>query len=134
MNLCTEQGSIEFRTPLCVILAMPLNDFALIFDGIKNTLPIWQKLLIPRVHNNDFLIIPCVCGKSLKVPVMFKGWRSKKNPKFHLNRAINGVLPSRCYHKWLETKEILPKNVVNQYCDKQNVLAKVVTVCHIICR
>ena len=96
--------------------------------------PYDKKLLIPRVHNNDILIIPCVCGKSLKVPVMFKGWRSKKNPKFHLNRAINGVLPSWCYHKWLETKEIFPKNVVNQYCDKKNVLAKVVTFCHIICR
>ena len=55
-------------------------------------------------------------------------------PKFRPDRAITGVQQLQCYHKYLETKENLSMNVVNEYGEKRNGFTEVVAFCHATCR
>ena len=58
----------------------------------------------------------------------------KKFPKFRPDHAIARIQQLQCYHKWLETKENLSMNVVNEYGEKRNDFAEVVAFCHVTCR
>ena len=59
---------------------------------------------------------------------------SKIFPKFGPDHAIAGIQQLQCYHKWLETKENLLMNIVNEYGEKQNGFTEVVEFCHLTCR
>ena len=52
--------------------------------------------------------------------------RKKIFPKFRPDRGIAGIQQLQCYDKWLETRENLSMNVVNEYGEKRNGFAEVV--------
>ena len=63
-----------------------------------------------------------------------QGWKRKMFQKFCPDHVITGIQQLQCYHKWLENKENLSMNIVNQYGEKQNSFAEVAAFCHMTYR
>ena len=106
---------------------------------MEHSLARWQTIFKfnNTVYGRSLIVTNHVwaCKVLLSFLLWAPGMKSKKIfPKFCPDHAIARIQQLQCYHKWLETKENLLMDIVNQYGDKRNGFVEVSAFCQVTCR